>query len=52
MVGPVELGKTFVIIMQGLIVTDHAPHFTDIPKRIGSVTGEGRMIIELKIPGF
>ena len=55
MADPAQLGKTFQIIMKGLIDTGHAPHYTEIAKELGVSPDEGRKslheLIDLKIPG-
>ena len=37
-----EHGKTFQIIMRGMMDTGHAPHYTDIAKDLGVSPDEGR----------
>ncbi len=55
MANPAQLGKTFQIILRGLIDTGRAPHYTDIAKELGVSPDEGRQrlheLIDLKIPG-
>lgn len=50
-----QLGRTFQIIMKGLMDTGHAPHYTEIAKNFGVSPDEGRQrldeLIDLKIPG-
>jgi hypothetical protein len=52
---PTDHGKTFQIIMRGLMDTGHAPHYTDIAKALGVSPDEGRKrlheLIDLRIPG-
>jgi hypothetical protein len=50
-----EHGKTFQIIIKGMMDTGHAPHYTDIAKDLGVSPDEGRQrlheLIDLRIPG-
>jgi hypothetical protein len=51
----VEHGKTFQIILRGLMETGHAPHYTEIAKKLRVSPDQGRQrlheLIDLKIPG-
>ena len=55
MADPAEHGKTFPIIMRGLMETGCAPHYSEIAKKLGVSPDEGRRrlheLIDLKIPG-
>jgi hypothetical protein len=56
MSSPSVLDKTYHIIIQGMIKTGHAPHYTEIAAELGVSVEEGRKalhdLVSLGIPGI